>query len=103
MAGEHAAFTAIPNYAITNCGMRIAAIGECGGKGVSALTRRGREENEYERLFIRGGVLVGAFLINRPQDRAGIADLIHRRVDTSPFQAPLQTMAFDINTLVQIK
>lgn len=103
MGGERVAFTAIPNYAITNCGMRIAAIGECGGRGIYSFTRRSGEAHEYTRLFMRDGVLVGAFLINRPQDRAAISDLIYRRTDLSSRQAQLQTMAFDIATLVEIK
>ena len=103
MAGERAAFTHIPSYAITNCGMQIAAIGECNGKGSSVISRRGGHEKEYARLFVRGGAIAGAFLINRFQDRAPVADLIARRVDVSAYAHQLRDMAFDIRTVAEIK
>jgi len=114
MAGDRAPFTHIPSYAITNCGMQIAVIGECGvpanhgggagpGEGLSALARRGGSDGEYTRLFVRGGAIVGAFLINRFQDRAALTDLIARRIDVSAYEDQLRDMAFDIHTITEIK
>ena len=101
MAGDRAAFTHIPSYAITNCGMQIAAIGECGGT-LSIITRRGGAEGEYARLSLHEGAIVGAFLINRFPDRAALTDLISRRVDVRAFAHQLRDMAFDIHAIARI-
>ncbi|MFY9463010.1 MAG: NAD(P)/FAD-dependent oxidoreductase [Candidatus Sungiibacteriota bacterium] len=103
MTGERLAFTHIPSYGITNCGMQIVMIGECGGEGMSAITRSGGSGVEYERLFTRRGIIVGAFLINRFQDRTLVTDLISRRVDVSAYEYQLHDMAFDINVIIKIK
>ncbi len=102
MTGERVAFTHIPSYGITNCGMRIAVIGECGGEGSSAIARRGGAAEEYELLFMRERAIAGAFLINRVQDRAPVTDLIARRIDVSAYERRLRDMAFDIRTITEI-
>lgn len=98
MTGERAAFTHIPSYSITNLGMRLAAIGECGA-GLSAIARVNKAEAQYERLFLRDGVLVGAFLINRLQDRPHITKLISQRADIRAYEKQLRAMAFDMHTI----
>lgn len=95
MAGERAAFTHIPSYSITNLGMQIGVIGECGA-GFSAITRVDKAKAQYERLFLQGGVLVGAFLINYFQDRSHLTGLISRRADISAYEHQLRDIAFDI-------
>lgn len=98
MTGDCAAFTYIPSYSITNLGMRLAAIGECGA-GLSAIARVNKAEAQYERLFLRDGVMVGAFLINRLQDRPHITTLISQRADIGAYENQLRDMAFDIHAI----
>jgi NAD(P)H-nitrite reductase large subunit len=83
--------------------MQIAAIGTCAGEGITAITRTGAPAAEYERLFVRDGVIMGAFLINCLRDRPALTDMIAHRMDIRRFMDRLGDMAFDISAALRVK
>ena len=86
MAGDRAAFTHIPSYSITNLGMQIGVIGEC-SPGLSTVVRADADRLQYKRFFLRDGAIVGAFLINQPQEKPRLMDAISHRVDLETYES----------------
>lgn len=101
MAGQKSIFSSVPAYAITALGLSIAAVGDCDAQ-LASVSRIDSARRQYERFFMRGGALAGAFIINRAQDKPVLTDLILRRTIISPYADRLQDMAFDIRTLASV-
>lgn len=95
MFGERSPFRNVSSYSITNLGYQITAVGECEAE-VEAIVRYDPVRRQYERLCLREGVLVGAALINRFQDKVHIARLIETRTPLDSFRAQLGSTEFDI-------
>lgn len=98
MAGITEPYRNVPAYSITNLGLQITALGDC-GKDAETVTRSGLAENQYERFFLRDGVLAGAVLINRFQDKPHLARLIEKKVPVGPYKSKLQDMTFDVREI----
>ena len=98
MMGEKQEFRAVAGYSISNLGFQITVLGWCEDAGDS-IVRVEWGKKQYERLFIRDGVIVGAVLVNRFADRTHIAKLIEARVSLNPWRDKLVDMAFDIHQI----
>lgn len=98
MAGQREPFKNITGYSITNLGFQITALGYC-GEGVETMMRIDDIRNQYERFFLRDGVLVGAALINRFRDRPHIAKLIETKTLIEPYRDQLRNFEFDIKNI----
>lgn len=102
MAGRRAPFRTVSSYSISNLGFQITALGDT-SDARDTVVRMERRSNEYARLFLREGVLVGAALINRFQDKPHLAKLIESRTPLEQYRASLASFAFDIHTIPAIE
>lgn len=98
MAGQREAFRGVSSYSITNLGLQITALGECSNE-LESVTRLDRPKNQYERFFIKDGVMVGAALINRFQDKTYLTNLIASRTSVEEHRDQLKDFTFDIHTI----
>ncbi len=101
MAGERGVFSAVPAYSIVHLGLNITALGMC-SNDLETISRMDQTTRQYERFFIRDGVLAGAFLINRFVDKPVLAEMIARQTVIAPYADRLRDMAFDIRTISAI-
>ena len=124
MLGERAPFKNITGYSITNLGLQITALGYLGkpsnttlavptevgtitkvsevdiqGKELETIVRADQTANQYERFFIKDGILVGASLINRFKDKPHLARLIENKVRVEEYKDKLRDFTFDINSI----
>lgn len=100
MAGERMPFVTVPTYSITNLGLQITSLGSTlQDEETRSFVRVDQEKLEYARLFLKKGILCGAVLINRFQDKAHIAKLIEMKKDISVFEDRLGKMEFDIKEI----
>ncbi|MBI3420556.1 MAG: NAD(P)/FAD-dependent oxidoreductase [Candidatus Sungbacteria bacterium] len=97
MLGQREPFRAIPAYSITNLGFQITALGDCSAE--EAIARIDQHRKQYERLFLRQGMLIGAVMINKFTDKAHITRLIETQTPLAPYQERLADMAFDIHEI----
>ncbi len=102
MAGRREAFVNVPSYAITNLDFQITALGECDNR-IEAISRINPETRQYERFFMRGGVLVGAFLINSFKDKPHLTTLINSHTPIDMYRERLNDPQFDIHSIVALK
>lgn len=98
MAGEPAPFVHVSAYSITNLGFQITAIG-LASENAEDIVRIDREKEQYERLILSEGIIIGAALINRFQDKAHITKLIETRTPIAEYGAKLESFAFDIQNI----
>ena len=98
LVGQRTVFKNVSSYSITNLGFQITALGECSNK-LESVIRQDRRRNQYERFFIKDGVLVGAALINRFQDKTHLANLIASKTKIEEYRDELKDFTFDINTI----
>lgn len=102
MAGKRESFKNVTGYSITNLGFQITALGDC-GEGAETLMRIDTIRNQYERFFLRDGVLVGAAFINRFQDKPHIAKLIETKTLMETYRDQLRDFEFDIKDIPVIE
>jgi 3-phenylpropionate/trans-cinnamate dioxygenase ferredoxin reductase subunit len=100
--GERFELNAVSSYSITNFGYHITLVGKTDlTDGVDCIARVWQGARvAYERLFFEGGILKGAALINRFQDKAAITRLIARRANILQYKESLRDPAVDISTFV---
>lgn len=98
MLGKREPFKNVTGYSITNFGFQITALGYL-GKELETITRMETKANQYERFFIKDGVLVGAALINRFQDKPHLAKLIENKIRIEEFKDKLRDFKFDIGNI----
>lgn len=98
MLGRREPFQNVSAYSITNLGFQITALGEY-GETHDTIVRIDPMQKHYERFFLRDGVLVGAALINRFQDKPYLAELIAHRVNVEQYRSRLRDFQFDIHTI----
>lgn len=98
MTGAREPFRAVGGYSITNLGFHFTAVGDCSAHE-NTIVRVDPLHKRYERLFLREGILAGAFLINKFQDKPHIARLIERQTNVAPWREQLNDLAFDIHTI----
>lgn len=93
-------FRAVSAYSIKSLDFVISFVGEMrrGGSGES-IVRVLRDRNIYERFFIDGERLVGAVLINRPEDKSAVTALIQSGLRIAHAQERLADPSFNIATL----
>ena len=102
MAGEKLPYRHVPMYSIKNLGFDIAAIGEC-ADGFETVSRRDPDGARYERFFLEGGAIAGAFLINGIRDKSHISSLVAGKVPIGRYRASLGDPGFDIHAVPLIK
>ena len=82
--GKKTEFKPVTSYSIANLGFNIIFIGETKNSSES-LSRIDEAKEKYERIFLLGGRVVGAALINMPEDRKKIISLIENRAAIKNF------------------
>lgn len=98
MLGERVQFKNVSGYSITNLGFQITALGDC-EEGLETISRAEGVKNQYERFFMKGGMLKGAVLINSFQDKPHLTRLIEQEVNMEPYRQQLQDFKFDIREI----
>lgn len=98
MTGERREFRKAASYSITNLGLQITALGSS-RTWDDAIVRVEWGKRQYERLFLKDGVAVGAFLINSFQDKTHLAQLIENRISLDLWRQALSDMRFDIHQI----
>ena len=100
--GSPEPYRSVTSYGIRNLGLAIAMVGHAsGGPGIEAVSRPDPAGATYACFFLRENRLVGAVLINRPDDRPVITALIRDGVPLSEAaQVGLADPKFDITSLV---
>lgn len=99
MIGERHVFNNVPSYSITNFGLQITALGLCSNE-LESIARIDEESKQYERFFLKNGIIVGAVLINRFGDKAHLTHLIENRISLAPHRQRLRDFGFDIKSIV---
>ena len=100
MTGKEIVFRNVPNYSIRHFGLYISMVGDCArSEADSVIKLRWPYTDQYRELHLREGILNGALLINRPQDRNILEQLIKKRVDVRSHVNDLQSAHFDIHQL----
>lgn len=102
MYGERGLFRNVSSYSITNLGYQITVVGECDMQS-EEIVRADGIRHQYERLCLQKGILVGAALINRFQDKAHIAGLIETRTPIEPHRDKLGNIEFDIRHIPVVR
>lgn len=98
MTGIASPFRHIPAYSITNLGFQITVLGDC-NPGSETIVRLNKAKNQYARIFMSGGAIVGAFLINLFLNKAHLTKLIDQRINTEQYRDLLADPMFDIRTI----
>lgn len=98
MSGAREPFANIPSYSITNLGLQITLVGECGDTR-DTIVRADTDKNEYERLFLTDGAIQGAVLINRFKDRAHLMRLMETRQKLDAYRNRLSSFEFDLTAI----
>lgn len=96
-----APYAGVTSYGIRSLGFHAALVGRAdGGEGIMTITRLDPDAKTYSRFFLKEDRLVGAALINRPQDRPVISTLIRDAVTIGKSRDQLADPAFDISRLI---
>jgi len=98
MVGQREAFKHVTGYSITNLGFQITILGDCNNDAESVI-RIDNLRNQYERFFIREGVIAGAVLVNRFFDKPHLAKLIENKTPVEPYLDRLRDFVFDIQEI----
>jgi NAD(P)H-nitrite reductase large subunit len=98
LAGAWEPYKNVQAYSITNLGFQITALGEMDANS-ETIVRLDPRHDQYERLFIRDGILRGAALINRFQDKPHLTKLIETKTSIAKYLVQLQSLEFDIRGL----
>lgn len=98
MIGKREVFRNVSSYSITNLGFQITILGECSADSDEEV-RIDLRKHQYERFCIKNGVLVGAMLINRFQDKPHLAKLIESKTNIENYREALRDFAFEIQTI----
>ena len=98
MAGKKKQYRSVSTYSITNLGFQITALGDIGTVG-DTIVRTDARHKQYERFFIRNGLLQGAILINRFSDKAHLGRLIETKTSIEDYKQKLRDMNFDIRKI----
>ncbi|MEK7649572.1 MAG: FAD-dependent oxidoreductase [Patescibacteria group bacterium] len=81
---DRTTFHAVPTYSITSLGLQLTFTGITEPRdGWETISRVWDDGMSYERLFIGSGVLKGAILINRFQDKMVLSKLIESQQNIS--------------------
>lgn len=100
MMGKRHPFQNVSGYSITNLGLQFTALGDC-TQNDDTIVRvyRAGHTLHYERLFLKGGALAGAVLINQFQDKPHLTALIETKTPLEGYREKLQDSAFDVRTI----
>lgn len=103
MVGIREPYKNVSAYSITNLGLQITVFGDC-SSDIDTIVRFGKiaGKDQYARLFLKSGILAGAALINRFQDKPHLAKLIEAKADLEPYRDNLQDINFDIKSIAAV-
>jgi len=102
MIGIREPFSSVPSYSITNLGFQITVLGDTHNHE-RAIVRINKAHKQYERLFFKGDMLVGAALINQFADKAHLSKLIEQRLDMAQWRSELESNSFDIHMIPVVR
>ncbi|MBI2121935.1 MAG: FAD-dependent oxidoreductase [Candidatus Sungbacteria bacterium] len=103
MVGKREIFKRVSSYSITNLGFHITILGECDGEGVEDIIRIDSAHRQYERFFLKDGIICGTALINRFPDKPILAKLIETRTPVGEYAEQLRDFRFDIGSIPVIQ
>ncbi len=98
MLGQREPFRNVSAYSITNLGWQLTALGDF-EEPDETVVRLDEKRHQYERFFLRNGVMVGVSLINRFQDKPHLAKLIETKAPIASYRDELKDFRFDIHTI----
>ena len=101
MLGMREPFVSVPSYSITNLGFQITALGDTEDQQHTSL-RVESARKQYERLFFKDNVIVGAVLINRFRDKVRLSKLIEHKVNIAQWREQLSDNSFDIHSIPMV-
>ena len=82
MIGEKTEFKLVSSYATNALGLEIIFVGDVEKEAVDQVAIRGNaSDGGVTQLFVRGGKLVGATMVNMNTDRPPITKLIQSQED----------------------
>lgn len=100
-ADDRTIFDAMPTYSINSLGYNITIVGDASANDeTETIARIWPDGLAYERFFFRGGMLVGAFLINKFADKQAITKLIKLKADLFETKNIFRDPEYDIAKLV---
>lgn len=91
MSGQREPFQAVSAYSITMLDLNVTFLGDTQPEDAQVITR-GDKVNNFGRIFMREGRLVGATLINRIADKMPLINIIRQR---TPVTSALQNILAD--------
>jgi len=91
LAGRREPFQAVSTYSITTFNMNVSFIGDPKPAGADVI-ERGNKENNFGRIFVKDGRILGATLIARPTDKPALMALIRQK---TPVDARLASVLAD--------
>ncbi len=101
MVGEKTLCRHVSGYNVVNFGLNISFIGDVKKDKNTKVVKRGNLENkEYEQLFLRNNILVGATQINMNKEKGIITMLIDRRMDLSSYLDKLNDVNFNLKDII---
>ncbi len=101
MAGSREPYHNISAYSITNLGLQITVLGDY-APDMESMVRIDVANEQYERIFLKEGVIVGAALINRFQDKPHLTKLIATKTPVGDFRQKLIGFSFDIKEITPL-
>ena len=98
MSGQREPFKNVTGYSITSFGFQITVLGYCHNE-LESIVRSDLALNQYERFFLKDGVLVGASLINRFEDKPHLVGLIESKKNMEEYKEKMKDFSFDIRAI----
>ena len=103
MAGVGEEYRTVSAYTIQSFGLNISFVGDTAATQDTEIIPRGNpQERRYGRIFLRNGLVVGATLLGRGNERGIIAKMIQSRVNLQAKKDLLRQGDFDLRELVQV-
>lgn len=101
MVGNRQPFTVVSSYSTSPFGVSITFIGDVARHdGTEVISRGSAADRSVGQVFLLGGRVVGATLINMNRERTPLTEMINRRVDVRGREMCLADPTVDLQTLL---
>lgn len=101
MAGDRKPVHTVSTYSISALGLHFTFVGKTNfGQDADSVVRTWPDTFGYERIFFKDGVIQGAMMMNRFQDKPAIAALIESKKNLTAVKDALGDPYADIKTLL---
>lgn len=102
LTGRKEEFRAVSSYSLTNLGFQLTALGEYRDSDEN-IVRHDAIQNAHERIFLKNGIITGAILINRFQDKNPLIKLIEQKIPIGAYQKEMTDFSFDLGQIPMIR